>query len=103
MENSGGRSNQQQRYARHEMNRCRCRYRAGGDTGCLMVILGLATIGAAVKYWYVVVPVLAVIVLFVVAHKNVDRLNAWNEKMAARNAKAKRQRATRKLSQRGQQ
>jgi hypothetical protein len=63
MANSGGRSNQQ-RYVHHEMNRCRCRYRAGGGTGCLLVILGLAAIGAAFKYWCVVVPALAVIVLF---------------------------------------
>ncbi|MGH3549916.1 MAG: hypothetical protein ACRDQU_17765 [Pseudonocardiaceae bacterium] len=49
MENSGGRSDQQQRHVHHEMNRCRCRYRAGGGTGSLMVILGLATIRAAFK------------------------------------------------------
>lgn len=92
-----------QRYARHEMNRCRCSYWAGGGTGCLLVILGLVAIGATIEYWYVVVPVLAVIVLFAVAHRNVDRMNAWNEKQAARHAEAKRQRAARKLSQREQQ
>ncbi|MGH3783870.1 MAG: hypothetical protein ACRDRO_25430 [Pseudonocardiaceae bacterium] len=35
---------------------------------------GLATIRAAFKYWYVVMPALAVIVLFVMAHHNVDRM-----------------------------
>lgn len=83
MENSGGRSNHQRRYIRHGMNRCRCTYRARGGTGCLMVLLGLAVIGGSIEYWYVVVPALAVIVLFAVAHHNVDRMNAWAELLVA--------------------